>query len=225
MPNRRPSALAAPVLGMVLAASLSACGFHYPTDRVNTISAGVNYRNGTVDALGVRILATAPGHGRLIGALANRRATPAQLTKVGSADGAVTATGFKPVKVDPMGHVNLATDIADPILVSGKFEPGEVVMDVQLTFERQGAGPETAELNVPVVKPCNEYTAVPTPSESSSAPAPAKGKKAQAAASATTSSTSSSTATASASSAASAPTGEDNPFSCTDPSPTGTPAE
>ncbi|MCL2542985.1 MAG: hypothetical protein FWE71_11080 [Nocardioidaceae bacterium] len=164
MLHRRPTAIAAPVLGLVLAASMSACGFHYPTDRVNTISAGVNNRTTTVDALGIRILASAPGQGRLIGALSNERTTSATLTKVSDPNDGIQVEPFKPIPISARGKYNLATMVQDPIFISGKFGPGQVVMGLQLTVER-GGQPETMSLNVPVVKPCHFYTSVPTPTQ------------------------------------------------------------
>jgi hypothetical protein len=228
MLHRRPTAIAAPVLGLLLAASLSACGFHYPTDRVNTISAGVNNRTTSVDALGIRILASAPGEGRLIGALANESETDVALTKVGTANGDVTAAPFKPVKLLGRAGYNLSTAVADPIELSGDFEPGQVVMGLQMTFTRNG-NDETIELNVPVVKPCHQYTAVPTPSSASSSAssAPTGGASASSPASSSTaasSSSASSTASETATSSMSAST-DTNAFSCTDPSPTEAPAE
>ena len=68
MLHRRPTATLVAVL-LPLGAALTSCGFDYPTDRVNTIAAGVNNREADVDVLGARVLASADGHGRLIGTL------------------------------------------------------------------------------------------------------------------------------------------------------------
>lgn len=207
----RRSAIAAPVLGVLLAASMSACGFHYPTDRVNTISAGENNRTASVEALGFRVLATAPGQGRLIGALSNERDTSAALTKV--AGSGITVASFKPIELQPQQGTNLASDAADPIELSGSFLPGQVLMNLQITFTRAGQD-ETIEMNVPVVKPCHFYTSVPTPSAAATT-AGKKGAKATASASATPTATASAPATE----------GSSQIFSCTDPSPSEAPAE
>lgn len=146
------------------AATLASCGFDYPTDRVNTIAAGVNERATSVDALGIRILATAQGEGRLIGSLANNNAGSASLQEVSSPEGKVTAPGFTPVEVDGGALVNLA-DLPS-ISLSGDFTAGQVV-PLDLSFSTG----ESARLRVPVVKPCYQYTQVPSetaPSEAAS---------------------------------------------------------
>ena len=201
MHHRRPKAVAAPVLGLLLAASLSACGFHYPTDRVNTISAGENNRTSTVDALGMRVLTSTPGEGRLIGAFSNESTTStATVTKVDVGDGATTVGSFKPIKLQDSGAYNLSEHVDNPITFTGDFEPGQVLIGVQITFTLDGQS-NTISLNVPVVKNCHQYTAVPTPSAS------ATGKPG-----------------ASASPSAS-PTVDTSAYSCTDPSPSEAPAE
>jgi hypothetical protein len=157
MPHLRPTAIAGLLLALVpAAATLSSCGFDYPTDRVNTIAGGENNREHSVDALGIRVLATAKGEGRLIGALSNNNAEPASLDAVSSPDGAVTASDFKKVDVEARGTVNLAT--LAPIALTGDFTAGDVVT-LDLTFSTG----ETASLGVPVVKPCFQYTQVPAP--------------------------------------------------------------
>jgi len=175
MLNRRPTAIAAPFVGLMLAASLSACGFHYPTDRVNVISAGINDRTGTVDALGIRILATAPGQGRVIGALANEQDSPVSLTKVSDKSGTLTAS-FKPVRLTGSGNVNLSEEVTNPIEVTGDFKAGQVIMNFQMTFTRNGKT-ETLTFDAPVVKNCYQYTAVPTPSSPATSESTAKAGK------------------------------------------------
>ncbi|HJQ07630.1 MAG TPA: hypothetical protein VJ872_19420 [Nocardioides sp.] len=201
MHHRRPKAVAAPVLGLLLAASLSACGFHYPTDRVNTISAGENNRTSTVDALGMRVLTSAPGEGRLIGAFSNESTTSAAtVTKVEVGDGATTVASFKPIRLLDGGAYNLSEHADNPITFTGDFEPGQVLIGVQITFTLDGQ-PNTISLNVPVVKNCHQYTAVPTPTPS----AAATGKP--------------------SASASASPTVDTSAYSCSDPSPSEAPAE
>lgn len=204
MHHRRPKAVAAPVVGLLLAASLSACGFHYPTDRVNTISAGENNRTGSVNALGIRILSSAPGEGRLIGAFSNESTTAeASVTKVAVADGGVTVATFKPIRLQDSAAYNLAAHTDNPITLTGDFEPGQVLMGVQITFSTGGQS-DTISMNVPVVKNCHQYTAVPTPTPSSASTGKALGGKASASAS---------------------PTVDTNAYDCTDPAPSQAPAE
>ncbi|MBM0126013.1 hypothetical protein [Pimelobacter simplex] len=154
MPHLRRSALAGLLLAVVPATALSACGFDYPTDRVNTIAAGVNDRTGDVDALGIRVLATAKGEGRLIGALSNNLREDASLDAVSSTAG-VTTGDFEPIEVAGRGTVNLATSAVVPL--SGNFTAGDVI-PLDLTF----SDGTTLSLDVPVVKPCFQYTQVPT---------------------------------------------------------------
>lgn len=161
MPHLRRSALAGLLLAVVPATALSACGFDYPTDRVNTIAAGVNDRTGDVDALGIRVLATAKGEGRLIGSLSNNVREDATLDSVTSTAG-VTTGDFEPVEVEGRGTVNLATSAVVPL--SGNFTAGDVI-PLDLTF----SDGTTLSLDVPVVKPCFQYTQVPTDLASESA--------------------------------------------------------
>ncbi len=156
MPHLRRSALTGLLLTTLSAATLTGCGFHYPTDRVNTISSGVNDRTGNVDALGIRVLATAKGEGRLIGSLSNNQREDASLDKVTSTAG-ITAAAFKPVVVAGRGSVNLAND--SNIALTGDYTAGDFV-PLDLTF----SDGTTLSLQVPVVKPCYQYTEVPTPS-------------------------------------------------------------
>lgn len=159
MPHLRPTAIAGLLLAAVSSVTLSSCGFHYPTDRVNTIAAGTNNRDHSVDALGIRVLATAKGEGRLIGALSNGNTEDASLESVSSPDNAFTAAKFKPVELAPGAAVNLAE--AAPIDLTGDFTAGDFVT-VELGFSTG----ETASLDVQVVKNCFQYTQVPTPTPS-----------------------------------------------------------
>lgn len=203
MLHRRPTALAALMLA-VLPATLSACGFHLPTDRLNAIAAGINDRSSTVDVLGVRVLSSERGQGRLIGSLANNTDQAAKLVKVTVAGGEVTTESFKPVTIPGDGSVNLA-QIA-PIRFTGDFVAGEVLPDVELTFSAaKGETPQPVDLDVPVVKPCFQYTQVPTPSEAPSSSTPAKGAKGKHAG--TSSSTASTSSTASATGASESTSG------------------
>lgn len=159
MPHLRPTAIAGLLLAAVSSVTLSSCGFDYPTDRVNTIAAGQNNRDHSVDALGIRVLATAKGEGRLIGALSNGNDEDASLESVTSPDDAFTAAKFEPVELAPGGAANLSE--IDPIELTGDFTAGDFIA-VELGFSTG----ETASLDVPVVKNCFQYTQVPTPSPS-----------------------------------------------------------
>ncbi len=69
MPHLR---LALAAGGLLLAVpALASCGFDYPTERVNTVGAGVTNREGTVDIGGSLVVSAQPDSGTLIGALSN----------------------------------------------------------------------------------------------------------------------------------------------------------
>ncbi|GAA3646506.1 hypothetical protein GCM10022237_02470 [Nocardioides ginsengisoli] len=155
MPHLRPTAIAGLLLLIPAAGALSSCGFHYPTDRVNNISAGVNDRGGDMDALGIRVLARAKGEGQLIGALSNSTTETASLEAI-SSSASIQAGKFKPVEVTGRGTVNLA-DGSD-VTLTGDFTAGDVI-PLELSFSTG----QTISLQVPVVKDCYQYTAVPTP--------------------------------------------------------------
>lgn len=151
MLQRRKTAFAAVTL-LTLGATLTGCGFHYPTDKVNQISAGANDRTSDVDALGIRIVSGSEGTGRLIGALANNTTDAASLDTVTAPSGDVTAA-FDAIEVAPRGGVNLATDDGPMIQLTGApLLPGKVV-DLELSFSTG----ESVVLAVPVVKPCFQY--------------------------------------------------------------------
>jgi hypothetical protein len=125
----------------------------------------VNHSVASVDALGIRVLASAKGQGRLIGSLANNTRENASLQSISSPDGRVEAE-FKPVKVPARSGVNLAEQ---DIPLTGDFTAGQFV-DLALEFSTG----ETVSLKAPVMKPCFEYSDIPTPSGSSSSDAPSE---------------------------------------------------
>lgn len=179
MSHLRPTAIrhhlraSALLLALVpAAATLTSCGFDYPTDRVNTIGSGDNNRDHSVDALGIRVLATAKGEGRLIGALANNRTERATLDSVEATEDQIEVAAFEPVAVEGRGGVNLTSQA--PIELTGDFTAGDVV-PLDLTFSTG----ETASLDVPVVKACFQYTEIPSPSASASESASAEAETGQ----------------------------------------------
>lgn len=148
MLHRRSPAIAAGML-LLLAPVLSSCGFNYATDRVNTISTGINDREGEVDVLGAAIVANQDNTGLFVGSLANNSITePDTLTAVG---GDVTATDFAAVEVPAANDVSLYTE-GGLVPITGEFKAGDFV-SVDLTFE---SGQQTT-VNVVVVKPCFQY--------------------------------------------------------------------
>ncbi|WP_151084329.1 hypothetical protein [Nocardioides cynanchi] len=140
---RRTCALGA--VGLLTAGLLGACGFNYATDRINSITAAANYRDGTVDVLNAAIVSKAPNSGTFVAGLANsdqtKTVTLTGISGDGTAVGDVTTSS---IPIDPNGYVNLATP-GQGIAVTGTFAPGQYV-SLTLTFDDG----ESATLNVPV---------------------------------------------------------------------------
>ena len=157
MLHRRSTATLVAVL-LPLAAALTSCGFDYPTDRVNTIAAGTNNREASVDVLGARVVAYAQGEGRLIGTLVyndNDAEEPATLDDV-SGDG--VTVNLPKVEVEPNGHVNLASADGPSVAVEGEFTAGDV-LELTYSFSTN----ESVTLEVPVVKACGQYSDILAP--------------------------------------------------------------
>lgn len=176
MLHRRSTATALAAVLLPLATVLTSCGFDYPTDRVNTIAAGTNNREATVDVLGARVVAYADGKGRLIGTLVyndNDADGPATLDEVSGADVTVASPG---VEVRPNRHVNLAAEDVPAIAVDGDFSAGDVL---RLTYVFSTS--ESVTLEVPVVKPCGQYEDIPAPGSEPGAAADEAGEEAEAA--------------------------------------------
>ncbi len=160
MLHRRSTATALVAVLLPLAAALTSCGFDYPTDRVNTIAAGVNNRDASVDVLGARVVAWSDGHGRLIGTLVyneNDADAPAKLVDVAGV-GVTVAAQEVGIEVAPNEHVNLASDEVAAVAVHGEFAPGD---HITLTYSFDTN--ESVTLEVPVVKPCGQYEEIAEP--------------------------------------------------------------
>ncbi len=143
---RRSAAIAAGVL--LLTGALSSCGFDYATNRVNTISSGVNDQEGEVDVLGAAIISGSPDTGLFVATLSNANpSVPISLTAVG---GEVMAPGLAPVEVSPQGTLSLYQSGGIPL--DGTIGLGEFV-SVELTFDSG----QTSTLEVAVMRPCYEY--------------------------------------------------------------------
>jgi hypothetical protein len=140
---RRTFALGA--VGLLAPALLGGCGFNYATDRINSISAAANYRDGTVDVLNAAIVSKAPNSGTFVAGLANndqtRTITLTDIAGDGTTVGPVTTSS---IPVDGNAYVNLAAK-GKGVPVSGTFTAGQYV-SLTLTFDDG----ETATLNVPV---------------------------------------------------------------------------
>ncbi|MGA8257498.1 MAG: hypothetical protein WB767_13070 [Nocardioides sp.] len=149
---RRPTAIAAGVL-LLATPVLTSCGFDYATDRVNTISAGVNERNGDVDILGAVVIAGQDDAGVFVATLANNSTSDeAALTAFtgGAAGELQPIEEVATVTVPRSGAVSMFQTGGIP--VSGTFKAGNFV-DVTLNFSNG----QSSTLEVPVVTPCFQY--------------------------------------------------------------------
>lgn len=146
----RPALLAASAL---LAGSLlGGCGFDYATDRVNTISAGVNDREGTIDVLGAVVIAGQDDVGVFAATLVNKDLE--QEVSFDSLTETEQVAGGEPgetVEIPPGGRANLFE--TGGVDVTGAFAAGDFV-DVTLTFDNG----QVTTMTIPVVTPCHQYS-------------------------------------------------------------------
>ncbi|CAN5644076.1 hypothetical protein BH11ACT8_BH11ACT8_23960 [soil metagenome] len=184
MLHRRSAAVAAGVL-LLAAPVLSSCGFDAATNRVNTISTGVNDRDGEVDVLGAAIIAGADNVGLLVGSLANNSLDTADtLTTVGGSVATVDPA-FAGLDVPAANAVSLFDQ--GGIAVDGAFVAGDFV-SVTLGF----SSGQSTTIKVNVVKPCYQYDpakfdpplVLPTAADVAGDPAASEGATAEASAAA-----------------------------------------
>jgi hypothetical protein len=165
MQLRPPARLLASVGALVLATTLTSCGFDYATDRVYTPAEGVNDRDASVDVLGAVVVSGQEGSGTFIASFANNdqseSATVESLRGAGE-DSSLQVEDFQPIEIAPGQMVNLATE--GGIVVRGDFEPGNF-----LTVEVGFGDGETVEMDIPSVPPCDEFTGLDRSAKGSSA--------------------------------------------------------
>jgi hypothetical protein len=159
---RRGLALGA--AGVVATAVLTACGFNYPTDKINNVTAGVDYRDGSVDVLNAVVVAKQANSGTFVATFVN--SSPSKSIALQSVTGdntAISDAQATPFTMEPGTLHNLATDGGIP--VSGTFALGQFV-NISLTFDDG----ETANMSVPVVVDDGQWAGldVSTPSASPS---------------------------------------------------------
>jgi hypothetical protein len=159
---RRPLALGA--AGLAATAALSACGFDYPTDRINNLTAGVNDRDGTVDILNAVVVAKEANSGTFVATFVNGSPTKAISLQSASGDNtAISSVDTTPFTLQPNTLRNLAAKKGMP--VSGTFSLGQFV---NISFQFDDG--ETANLSVPVVADDGQWAGldIATPSASAS---------------------------------------------------------
>ena len=159
--------LATVAASLALISAVAACGFNYPTDRINNITSGANDRDGTVNVLNAAIVSKQADLGSFVATFVNTSQT--QQVSVTSITGDGTAVGqvaVQPFPINPSGLVNLADQ--GGISVQGTFSLGQFVT---LTIAYDNG--ETSTLAVPVVADDGQWAgldqATPSPTESPSA--------------------------------------------------------
>lgn len=160
----RPSArLLAAVGALLLATTLTSCGFGYATDRVYTPGNGVNDRDAKVDVLNAVIVSGQEGSGTFIASFANNdQAEDASVDSFAGAgdDASLKASDFSPIQIDPGTLVNLQQD--GGVVVTGDFAAGDFVT-VSMTFSTG----ESVEMDVLAVPNCGIYAGLDTSAKSS----------------------------------------------------------
>jgi len=155
---------------LALVSALAACGFNYPTDRINNITAGANDRNGTVNVLNAAIVSKADNSGTFVGTFVNN--DPSKVVSIASIAGNNLYVGQEnqqPVPIAPKGLVDLASQGGVPM--NGTFKAGDFV-PMTFTFDNG----ETATFDVPVVSDDGQWagldhsvpSSIPTPSGAAS---------------------------------------------------------
>jgi copper(I)-binding protein len=166
--------LATGAVSLAATAALTACGFNYPTDRINNITSSANYRDGTVNVLNAVVVSKQDDAGTLIATFVNN--DPTKAISLSSIKGDGTAVGqvdVKPFPIAPNGLVSLAAQGGIPM--TGTFKAGGYVT-LTLTFDDG----ESASFGVPVVTDSAQWagldvskpTATSTPLASSPSSSP-----------------------------------------------------
>lgn len=164
MQLRPPARLLASAGALVLAASLSSCGFGYATDRNYTPGAAVNDRDATVDVLGALVVSGKEGSGTFIAAFANNdpeSSATVESIAGGGDDASLKVVDFQPIDIDAGQLVNLSQD--GGVALQGDFKAGDFI-----TLDISFSGGDSVEMDVPVYPPCNEFEGLDGSSSSSS---------------------------------------------------------
>lgn len=148
--------------GLVATATLTACGFSYPTDRINNLTAGVDYRDGTVEILNAVVVADQADRGTFVATFVNGSTNRSvSLQSVSGDNTAIANADASPFTLQPGSLRNLAADGGIP--VSGTFALGQFV---NLSFQFDDG--ETADLTVPVVQADGQWAGLDTSTPSAS---------------------------------------------------------
>lgn len=144
--------LAIGTVGLAATVALSACGFNYPTDRINNITSSANYRDGTVNVLNAVVVSKTANLGTFIATFVNNDQTKPVTFQGMKGDGtAIAQVDVHPFPIAANGLVSLATQGGIPI--TGSFAAGDFVT-LTLSFDDG----ETAVIRVPVVTDDGQWT-------------------------------------------------------------------
>jgi hypothetical protein len=148
--------LALGTAGLAATLTLTACGFNYPTDKINNLTAGVNDRNGTVEVLNAVVVSKKDGRGTFVAGFANNNQTQqVQVTGMSSSSSKVTSVDAKKFGIPPNGFVNLAD--SGGVLVTGTFVRGDFI-NMTITYDNG----ETTSIGVPVVDDSGQWAGLDT---------------------------------------------------------------
>jgi hypothetical protein len=155
--------LALGAVGLVAIATLTACGFDYPTDRISNLTVGTNYRDGTVDILNAVVVSKEADSGTFMATFVNNSPTESiALQSVSGDNTTISNADATPFTLQPNTLRNLA-DEGGGIPVSGTFALGQFV-DLSFQFDNG----ETATMSVPVVLDEGEWAGLDTSTPSAS---------------------------------------------------------
>ena len=143
--------LAIGTVSLAATAALTACGFNYPTDRINNITSSANYRDGTVNVLNAVVVSKQDNAGTFIATFVNNNQTsPVSFEGMKGAGTAVAPVNTPSFPIAANGLVSLAAQGGIPI--TGTFQAGGYVT-LTLTFDNG----ESAAIDVPVVADSGQW--------------------------------------------------------------------
>jgi hypothetical protein len=149
--------------GLAATAALTACGFAYPSDRINNPVSGVDYRGDTVEILNAVVVAHQADSGTFVATLVNNSPTKTiGLQSVTGDNTAISSVDAPSLSLRPNTLLNLAEKKGWP--VSGTFALGQFV-PVSFTFDDG----QTADLQVPVVLDDGQWAGLDVSSSSPTA--------------------------------------------------------
>jgi hypothetical protein len=149
------------IAALLLAPTLTACGFSVQTDQVYQAAVGVNDRSGQVHILNALIVSDEDGSGTFAGTLVNKSTT--EDDRLESVTGEGITASRRTIEI-PAGGIATLAESGDVTLTGDAIEPG---VFVTLTFAFSDG--DSVTVSMPVVAAEGGYADVPMPSASSSA--------------------------------------------------------